>query len=99
MCGRPASVPSRAPSRAHCRRVAAQVYKVRSKQSGRTLAMKSIAMGAEDDTGKALKEARLLAELNHPNIVRYYDSFVDDRKLCLVMTYCSGGDLYGHVRK
>jgi NIMA (never in mitosis gene a)-related kinase len=35
----------------------------------------------------------LLSELNHDNIVKYYDSFIDNQNLNIVMEYCDGGDL------
>jgi NIMA (never in mitosis gene a)-related kinase len=37
----------------------------------------------------------LMKRLQHPNIVAYKDSFFANGKdnLCIVMTYCDGGDL------
>lgn len=35
----------------------------------------------------------LLASLNHPNVVKYHESFVEKDTLHIVMTYCSNGDL------
>jgi NIMA (never in mitosis gene a)-related kinase 1/4/5 len=37
---------------------------------------------------------QLLKVLKHPNIVTYRESFLDGGKLCIVMDYCSGGDLH-----
>ena len=31
--------------------------------------------------------------LNHPNIVACYESFIEGTTLCIVMAFCSGGDL------
>ena len=41
-----------------------------------------------------LQEVHILASLEHPFIIRYYDSFVDERKLFLVMEYASNGSLH-----
>ena len=40
-------------------------------------------------------EVNILRDLNHPNIVRFYDRFVDKRnqKIYIIMEYCEGGDL------
>ena len=36
---------------------------------------------------------RLLASVDHPRVVRYYDSFVDGGRLHIVMEHCERGDL------
>ncbi|KAK3599925.1 hypothetical protein CHS0354_012567 [Potamilus streckersoni] len=45
----------------------------------------------------ARKEVAVLAQLKHPNIVAYRDSFEESGSLYIVMDYCSGGDLYGRI--
>lgn len=37
--------------------------------------------------------AQLLMALNHPNIVRCVECFTFNNKLCIVMDYCSEGEL------
>jgi serine/threonine protein kinase len=37
---------------------------------------------------------QLLKSLNHPNIVTCHESFIEGTTLCIVMSYCSGGDLH-----
>ena len=44
-------------------------------------------------------EVRVLRKLRHPNIVRYVDSFMDNRKLHIVMEAATGGDLKARVDK
>ncbi|ESO98205.1 hypothetical protein LOTGIDRAFT_62743, partial [Lottia gigantea] len=48
-----------------------------------------------DETVDANHEARLLSRLKHPNIVKYFDSFIDEtlEYFCIVTEYCEGGDL------
>jgi serine/threonine protein kinase len=44
-------------------------------------------------------EVMLMQRLQHPNIVAYKDSFFANGRdnLCIVMTYCDGGDLGARV--
>ena len=45
-------------------------------------------------------EVDLLRRLNHPNIVRYQDSFLsrNGESLCICMEYCDGGDLASQIK-
>jgi len=45
-----------------------------------------------------LNEAKVLAALRHPNIVAYKESFVEARKLHIVMDYADGGDLFTAIK-
>eukprot|EP00746_Dinoflagellata_sp_MGD_P142033 gnl/MRDRNA2_/MRDRNA2_75044_c0_seq1.p1 gnl/MRDRNA2_/MRDRNA2_75044_c0~~gnl/MRDRNA2_/MRDRNA2_75044_c0_seq1.p1 ORF type:complete len:548 (+),score=87.04 gnl/MRDRNA2_/MRDRNA2_75044_c0_seq1:75-1718(+) len=47
----------------------------------------------EDEKADVIRESRLLSTLRHPYIVRYRDSFSNDKTLCLLMEYCDAGDL------
>ena len=42
----------------------------------------------------AWKEASILKNLNHVNIIKYYTSFLENESLHIVMEYAEGGDLY-----
>jgi NIMA (never in mitosis gene a)-related kinase 11 len=41
-----------------------------------------------DETVDAAQEARLLQSLDHPNIVKFYDSFVEKEFFCIVTEFC-----------
>uniref|UniRef100_A0A7S4L130 non-specific serine/threonine protein kinase n=1 Tax=Guillardia theta TaxID=55529 RepID=A0A7S4L130_GUITH len=46
------------------------------------------------------QEVKVLQRLRHPGIVCYEDSFIHkNRQLCIVMTYCEGGDLATVIEK
>ena len=45
-----------------------------------------------------MREAKLAARLNHPNIVQVFDGGLDQGNLYLVLEYVDGGDLDGLIR-
>ncbi len=51
--------------------------------------MKEIPVGEmnPDETRDAMREASLLRNLDHPNIVKFYDSFIEEH-FYLVTEYC-----------
>ena len=48
---------------------------------------------------QVVEEIRLLASLNHPNIIAYYEAFCDHDKLCVVTEIVQGGDLGTFIRQ
>jgi len=40
-----------------------------------------------------MMEVNLLKNLQHPNIVKFKESFITKQVLVIVMDYCEGGDL------
>ena len=43
------------------------------------------------------KEAELLKSVNHPNIIQFYESFIEDTNLYIVMEYCEKNDLNRYI--
>ena len=43
----------------------------------------------------ALNEVRILASINHPNVIGYKEAFFEDKtnSLCVVMEFADGGDV------
>lgn len=47
---------------------------------------------------EALNEVKVLSKLEHPNIVKYYDSFIEKSFLNIIMEYCECGDLAQYLK-
>ena len=73
------------------------VQLVQRKSDNKYYAMKRIAMSKlpEKDKQNALNEIRILASLNHKNIIGYKESFYDEasQTLNLIMEYADDGDI------
>ncbi len=72
------------------------VYEAENARLGNTVALKVLAPElSTDDTFRArfLKESRLAASLNHPNVIPIYDSGPCDGMLYIAMRYVAGSDL------
>ena len=48
---------------------------------------------------KIREEVKILTKLDHPNIVKYYETYDDEKYLYLVMEYCSGGELFEKIAR
>lgn len=56
-----------------------------------------LAKEADITLEEILEEFNILKQLDHPNIVKYYETYDDPRHLYLVMEYCPNGDLIEHI--
>ncbi len=45
------------------------------------------------------EEVLVLRTLDHPNIIKYFETYENDRYLYIVMEYCSGGELFEMITK
>jgi len=73
-----------------------RVYKVRNVLSDRIEAMKILLpnlAGREDIAARFLREIKLMANLNHPNIAALRTAFTADNQLVMIMEYVEGTDL------
>ena len=49
----------------------------------------------------AVNDVRILASIQHPNIINYKEAFFDDDSstLCIVMEFADAGDLLGKINE
>ena len=52
-----------------------------------------------EERKSAVNEVNVLAMLKHPNIVAYYDNFMEDKSLMIAMEYAPGGTLYEFIQE
>lgn len=71
------------------------VYKVESKINKQIYVIKKIDLKLLKSKHKkeAYQEVQLLRQINHPNMIKYYNSFLEKDILYIVMEYAEGGDL------
>ena len=75
-----------------------EVFRAHDERLGRDVAIKLLAPHRADDPAfrdRLLRESRLAASLDHPNVVPVYDAGEVDGRLYLVMRYVDGTDLRG----
>lgn len=44
----------------------------------------------KEERQAALNEVKVLSMLSHPNIIQYYENFLEDKALMIVMEYAQG---------
>jgi len=71
------------------------VYKVRSLINKKEYVIKKIDLKVLNAKHRkeSLQEVQLLKKLSHPNMIKYYHSFLEKDILFIVMEYAEGGDL------
>jgi calcium-dependent protein kinase len=73
------------------------VYSVVHKSTNETRTVKTILkkfLKTPEAQAAVLNEFNTLRSLDHPNIIKIYESFEDDQHFYFVTEYCAGGELY-----
>lgn len=72
---------------------------VKSKVDGHQYVIKEISISgmSTKERQESTKEVAVLANMSHPNIVQYKESFEEGGCLYIVMDYCEGGDLFKKI--
>ena len=77
-----------------------KVFKVKQKVTGNIFAMKLINKDTEfnnSENKNFLNEIYILRQLDHPNILKVYEYFSNEKYWYFVMEYVSGGELYDKI--
>jgi tetratricopeptide (TPR) repeat protein len=80
----------------------ARVFLAVQKKFGRLVAIKVVSPEYTTDPSfgkRFVREARIIAQLSHPNIVQVHDAGVNDQCYYLVMEYLRGGDLNRRLKR
>ncbi|KAM6220308.1 LOW QUALITY PROTEIN: serine/threonine-protein kinase Nek1 [Rhynchocyon petersi] len=72
---------------------------VRSKEDEKQYVIKEINISrmSSKEREESRREVAVLANMKHPNIVQYRESFEENGSLYIVMDYCEGGDLFKRI--
>jgi calcium-dependent protein kinase len=74
-----------------------KVFKVKQRSTGHTFAMKLVRKNSESGNKNFLNEIYILRKLDHPNILKIYEYFSNEKYWYFVMEYVSGGELYEQI--
>ncbi|XP_012580246.1 PREDICTED: serine/threonine-protein kinase Nek1 [Condylura cristata] len=72
---------------------------VKSTEDDRQYVIKEINIStmSSKEREESRREVAVLANMKHPNIVQYKESFEENGSLYIVMDYCEGGDLFKRI--
>jgi YVTN family beta-propeller protein len=79
-----------------------EVFRARDVRLGRPVALKVLAANVAEDERfpqRLLRESRLAASLDHPNVIPIYEAGEEDERLFIAMRYVRGGDLKALLRR
>ena len=78
-----------------------KIYLVERKKSKNLYALKSINIHGIDRYSKVaiLNEIKIFLINNNDFLLKCYDLFIHNRKLCIITEFISGGDLDNHIKK
>jgi calcium-dependent protein kinase len=73
------------------------VCKAKNKSTHAVRAVKSISKSQMKNLDRFKQEIAIMKLMDHPNIIKLYETFEDHRNIYLVMELCSGGELFDRI--
>ena len=76
-----------------------KVYSVKNKQTGEIRACKQISKQMLPDLNLFKNEMNIMSTITHPNIIKIFEIFEDDRYYYIIIEKCNGGELFEKLTK
>lgn len=75
------------------------VKRAKNRATGERFAVKVLSKKKmnQEDIDAAQTEIDILKRVDHPNIIKLFETFEDDRHFCLVMELVQGGELFDSI--
>ena len=73
------------------------VHKAINKINNQERAIKVIARSKIKNFERFKTEVKILQMLDHPNVIKLYEYFEDEKNVYLVMELCTGGELFDRI--
>ena len=73
------------------------VSKCKHKLTGQIRAVKTVSKRKIKNMDRFKQEIIILQELDHPNVLKLYEYFEDDRNVYIVTELCKGGELFDRI--
>lgn len=73
------------------------VFIATNKKSKEVRAVKTIAKAAVKDMSILRREITIMKAMDHPHIIKLYETFEDNRSIHLAMELCAGGELFDTI--
>ena len=72
-------------------------YKVKNKTTGVSYACKELQKTKLSDYEGLMREVNLMIKLDHPNIIKLYEVYENEKYIYLIMELCTGGELFDRI--
>jgi len=73
------------------------VCKAKNKATGSIRAVKTISKSQMKNLERFKQEIAIMKMMDHPNIIKLFETFEDHRNIYLVMELCNGGELFDRI--
>merc|ERR1712190_300547 len=73
------------------------VCKARNKSTSAIRAVKTISKAQMKNIDRFKQEIAIMKMMDHPNIIKLFETFEDHRNIYLVMELCTGGELFDRI--